>query len=245
MHNYHGNIWNWLSKTINNIYKWGVDIQKKATDAVMGFFNNVMNWFKQLPSNIWNWLSKTINNIISWGNDMKSKAVSAMQNMVTGIINTVKGLPGEMLNIGKNIVQGIWNGISGAVGWLWDKITGFCNGIVDGIKNALGIHSPSRVFRDEVGKFLALGLGEGFNDNLKSVYKKMQSAVDFETQKLSANLTNNQIIKTQIEDNRQATLKSIDDNKEIVVNNTTKLDSKVIARETNKVNARRQLQYGY
>lgn len=245
MHNYHGNIWNWLVNTANNIYKWGVDIQKKATDAVTGFFNNVMNWFKQLPGNIWNWLSKTITNLISWGNNMKNKAVSAMKNMVSGIINTVRNLPGEMLNIGKNIVQGIWNGISGAVGWLWNKITSFCNGIVDGIKDVLGIHSPSRVFRDEVGKFLALGLGEGFNDNLSSVYKKMQSAVDIESQKLSANLTNNQIIKTQIEDNRQATLQSIDNNKEIIVNTTTKLDSKVLARETNKVNARQKLAYGY
>ena len=73
----------------------------------------------------------------------------------------------------------------------------------------------------------------------------MQSAVNIETQRLSANLTNQQVINTQIEDNRQATLKSIDNNKEIVINNTTKLDSKVLARETNKVNARQKLAYGY
>ena len=72
----------------------------------------------------------------------------------------------------------------------------------------------------------------------------MKSTVDFETQKLSANLTTQQQLNTQIEDNRQATLSSIDDNKEITVNTTTKLDSKVIARETNKVNARQKLQYG-
>lgn len=92
---------------------------------------------------------------------------------------------------------------------------------------------------------LGLGIGEGFDDSLSSVYKDMERAIDYENSKLNANLTNNQIIKTQLEDNRQATLKSIDDNKEIVVNSTTKLDSKVIARETNKVNARRQLQYSY
>ena len=72
----------------------------------------------------------------------------------------------------------------------------------------------------------------------------MQDAVEHENAKLTSNLTSNQQIKLQSEDNRQATLKSIDDNKEIVVNSTTKLDSKVIARETNKVNARKKLQYG-
>ena len=129
--------------------------------------------------------------------------------------------------------------------WLWNKISGWCSSIFDNIKNFFGIHSPSKLFADKIGKMLGLGLGEGFDDSLSSVYKDMERAVNYENDKLTSNLTNNQMIKTQIEDNRQSTLKSIDDNKEIVVNNTTKLDSKVIARETNKVNARRQLQYGY
>lgn len=174
---------------------------------------------------------------------MKSKAVSAMQNMVNGIINTVKSLPGKMLDIGKNIVQGIWNGISGAVGWLWNKITGFCNGIVDGIKNALGIHSPSRVFRDEVGKFLALGLGEGFNDNLKSVYKKMQSAVDFETQKLSAKISTNAELKAD-----PGTTKTIQNNNDNGVQVTQNFYEKVqspyeTAKQTK--NVMRRIAYGY
>lgn len=109
--------------------------------------------------------------------------------MVNSIIDTVKNLPSRMLEIGKNIVQGIWNGISGAVSWLWDKITGFCSGIVDGIKGVLGIHSPSKVLADEVGSNMALGIGEGFDDNISRVYRDMKTAVDFETQKLSTNLS--------------------------------------------------------
>lgn len=126
--------------------------------------------------------------------------------MAGTIIQTIwdglKSLPSKMLEVGKNLIQGIWNGISNAVGWLWDKISGFCSGIVDKIKGFFGIHSPSKVFADEVGKFLALGLGEGFDDNLGKVYKQMQSAVDFETQKLSANLsttaTNNKLFTANI-----------------------------------------------
>lgn len=106
------------------------------------------------------------------------------------------------MEVGKNIVQGLWDGISGAADWLWDKITGFCNGIFDGIKSFFGIHSPSKLFNKEVGRFLALGIGEGFDDNLGKVYKQMRSAVDFETQKLSTNLsataTNNRILTANI-----------------------------------------------
>ena len=232
-------------KTVTNIYNWGQEIQQKAINAVRNLFNNVINWFKQLPGNIWNWLVQTVTKIAQWGINMQNKAKSAMSNMVNGIINTIKNLPGKMLEIGKNIVSGIWNGISNAASWLWDKISGWCSNIFSSIKNFFGIHSPSKLFADEVGRMLGLGVGEGFDDSLSSVYKDMERAINYENDKLTSNLTNNQLIRTQIEDSRQATLKSIDNNKEIVVNSTTKLDSKVIARETNKVNARRQLQYSY
>lgn len=123
-------------------------------------------------------------------------------NIIQTIWNGLQALPGKMLEVGKNLIQGIWNGITNALGWLWDKISGFCGQIVDKIKNFFGIHSPSKVFNQEIGKFLALGLGEGFDDNIGKVYKDMQSAVDFETQKLSANLsttaTNNKLFTANI-----------------------------------------------
>lgn len=170
--------------------------------------------------------------------------VGKIPQLISSVLNAIGKLPGMVIDIGKNIVQGIWNGISGAASWLWNKITGWCSSIFDGIKSFFGIHSPSKLFADDVGKMLGLGIGEGFDDSLSSVYKEMQDAVEDENAKLTSNLTSNQQIKVQSEDNRQATLKSIDDNKEIVVNSTTKLDSKIIARETNKVNARQKLQYG-
>ena len=51
------------------------------------------------------------------------------------------------------------------------------------LKAALGIHSPSKLFRDEVGKNLALGLGEGFSGEMKEIQKEMQNAIptSFET----------------------------------------------------------------
>ena len=149
-----------------------------------------------------------------------------------------------VFEIGKNIVSGIWNGISNMASWLWNRISGWCNSIFNSIKSFFGIHSPSKLFADDVGKMLGLGVGEGFDDSLNSVYKDMQRAIEYENNKLTSNLTTTHQIKIQNEDNRQSILKSIDDNKEIVVNTTTKLDSKVIARETNKVNARQKLQYG-
>lgn len=132
--------------------------------------------------------------------------IGKLGEMAGKIIQTIwdglKSLPSKMLEVGKNLIQGIWNGINNAIGWLWSKISGFCNSIVDKIKGFFGIHSPSKVFNQEIGKYLALGLGEGFDDNINDVFKDMKSAVDFETQKLSANLsttaTNNKLFTANI-----------------------------------------------
>ena len=239
------NIGKFIGEIIGHIANFGLRLVDFVTKDIPNFINNVVDWFKKLPGRIWEWLQSSLNNVAKWGTDLINKGKEAARNLVNKVVNTIKELPGKMLDIGKNLVQGLWNGITNAGNWLKEQISSFANGIVEGFKNTFGIHSPSLLMNKEVGKYVALGLGEGFTDNIKRVYAKMKSAVDFENQKLSANVTSNQIIKTQLEDNRQATLQSLDDNKEIVVNTTTRLDSKVIARETNKVNARRQLQYGY
>lgn len=197
-----GRIWNWLLETVVKINQWGVEMWNKATTAVSNMINSVVNWFKELPGRIWNWLVETVVKVNQWGIDMINKGKQAASDLVTNIVDTIKNLPSKMLEIGKNIVQGIWNGITGMVSWLKDKISGFLGGIVDGVKGVLGIHSPSKVFNKEVGRFMAMGIGEGFEDNLDKVYKQMQSAVDFETQKLSANLsttaTNNKLFTANI-----------------------------------------------
>ena len=175
---------------------------------------------------------------------MYNTASNAVSNTINSIINWFSELPNNIYNIGKNIVEGLWNGIVNAKNWIVNKVKSFASGILDGMKSALGIHSPSKVFRDEVGKYIALGVGEGFIRNINDVYKKMKSTVDFETQKLNANLTSNAIIEVQRNSNIQSRLESLDNNKEIVVKSETNLDGKVLASTVNKVNAKQKLQYG-
>lgn len=197
-----GRIWEWLQNTINNIATWGQETWNTATTWVSNTINSIIDWFSKLPGRIWEWLTNTINNVINWGKDLVNKGKEAAQNLVDNIVNTIQNLPSKLAEIGKNLVQGLWNGITSAGNWLKDKISSFAGGIIDGFKSTFGIHSPSKVMNKEIGRYLALGLGEGFNDNIKSVYSKMKSAVDFETQKLSANLsttaTNNKVFTANI-----------------------------------------------
>ena len=197
-----GKIWNWLVNVVKNVIQWGLEMRTKASTAISNMITAVINWFKQLPGEIWNWLVNTVNNIVKWGSDMVAKGKKAASDLVTNIVNTIKNLPKKIVEIGKNIVEGLWNGIKSMVSWIKDKISGFLGGIVDGVKGVLGIHSPSKVFNKEVGRYMAMGIGEGFDDNLNKVFRQMKTAVDFETQKLSANLsttaTNNKLLTANI-----------------------------------------------
>lgn len=197
-----GKIWNWLVNVVTNVVQWGVEMRAKASTAISNMITAVINWFKQLPGKIWNWLVNTVNNIVKWGSNMVAKGKKAASDLVTNIVNTIKNLPKKIVEIGKNIVEGLWNGIKSMVSWIKDKISGFLSGIVDGVKGVLGIHSPSKVFNKEVGRYMAMGIGEGFDDNLDKVFRQMKTAVDFETQKLSANLsttaTNNKLFTANI-----------------------------------------------
>ena len=104
-------------------------------------------------------------------------AVKLVFKLIEKLPEIFMHLISAMGRIGINLIEGLWEGISKAGGWLWEQITGFFGGIVDGIKNFFGIHSPSTLFRDEIGKNLALGLGDGFDKEMKTVAKDMENAI--------------------------------------------------------------------
>ena len=204
---------NGLLTNIDQIIDAGIQLIMGLAE---GLINAIPQLIEAIPTIIENLINAIVNNlpkIIQMGIELIvklaagiiqaiPKLIAAIPQIIGAIINGLAQLPGMLLDVGKNLIQGLWNGISNAASWLWSKISGFCSGIVDKIKGFFGIHSPSKLFNQEIGKFLALGLGEGFDDNLGKVYKQMKSAVDFETQKLSANLsttaTNNKMLTANI-----------------------------------------------
>lgn len=150
-------------------------VVKKGFEILNGLKNTLMN----LPSTLAN-IGRTavsgLGNAISAG---ISWVKNAAGNIVSAIVNTIKSIPGGMLSIGKDIVKGLWNGISDMTGWVIDKIQGFGESVLGGIKDFFGIHSPSRVMRDEVGKYMAQGVGVGFEKNIpiKQMTAGMKKAI--------------------------------------------------------------------
>lgn len=171
------NVASFLSSVISNVVGWASNMASNASRAGSQFLSNAINFVSQLPGRIASFLGNVISNLASWAGNMASKGAEGAANMFNAVVDGLSSLPGRVLSIGSDIVRGIWDGISGAADWLADQVASFANGILDGIKNTLGIHSPSRVFRDQVGKYIAQGIGEGFTDEMGSVVNQMQDAM--------------------------------------------------------------------
>lgn len=104
------------------------------------------------------------------------------------IVQPIRDKVGEFLSIGLNIVQGIWNGIVSGTAWVRDKISGWVGDLTSWFKHKLGIRSPSAVMRDQVGKFISLGIAEGIEDNLGAVKKAIGLANEIVTGGISASV---------------------------------------------------------
>lgn len=150
---------------------------KTVFDTITGIFKAVKSVLSGDFKGAWEAIKSVF---AGWGNYFKS--------LFNSLVNVFATIGSHFLSIGKNIVTGIWNGISGSLSWIKSKISGWVGNVTSFIKKLFGIHSPSTVFRDEVGKMLARGIGVGFEEGIDDVYKDMQDAIDFETSKMSANV---------------------------------------------------------
>lgn len=138
------------------------------------FVDNAISHIKQLPEKIWTWLVNTITKITTWRNNLAQKAREAGQNFVNTLIEAVSGLPDKMAEVGSNIISGIWNGISSGWDWLKGKVSGLATNLYESAKEALGIHSPSKVFADEVGKWIPAGIAVGIDKNAKTALNSVR-----------------------------------------------------------------------
>ena len=149
------NVWAGLKKTCEHIWK-------AITDDINGTARNIQKGWQGITG-------------------FFSKIGKGIKNVFTGLVKWFASLPKNMLNIGKNIITGLINGIVSKAQALWDKVKDIAGRVTKAFKGVLGIHSPSTVMRDEVGKYIGLGLVEGIDattgDVMESASKLANSAI--------------------------------------------------------------------
>lgn len=177
-----------------NLWSTIVSVFNGALSTVSGFVGNVVRFFTsdvpngimnmlgvagQIPGQIASFLGNALSSAWNFVGNFAGAAIDAASQFVSNIINGLSGLGWQVVSVGSNIVSGIWEGISGASGWLMSQISGFASSVVDGIKGFFGIASPSKVMRDEVGRYLAEGVAVGWekNDPLSSIERDLNVGV--------------------------------------------------------------------
>lgn len=144
---------------------------KEALDTVL---INIM----LLPEKLGSLGGKGIHGLINGIKSLFGSLGGAAKKIFEIIVKALASLPSKMLSIGKNIVEGIWKGILNMGGWITKKIGDFAGGIVKSFKGFLGIHSPSRIMRDMVGRFIGEGIGVGILGSFDTVRKDIAAFND-------------------------------------------------------------------
>ena len=98
-------------------------------------------------------------------NDKISTAVTKAKNLASRVVSAVRSGIKNIASVGASLVEGLWNGVSNKIGWITRKMASFGKQVIKSLKNFFGIHSPSTVMRDEIGRFLAEGVAVGFMEN--------------------------------------------------------------------------------
>lgn len=127
----------------------------------------------------WSQVGKAIITFISTSlKSAGSLIVSALKTVGSSGMNAFKSI--SWSSVGRAVITGIASGITGAAGAIASAAKNAAKSALNAAKNFLGIHSPSTVFRDQVGKYMALGIGVGFEDNIPvdDINESLENAIN-------------------------------------------------------------------
>lgn len=179
---------NYISGEFPTILQEGTELLNNFVAGIIGAIPDFVAKLPQVITAFVNFVVSNLPTILQSGIDILTnlvegiisaipQLVAALPQIIEAIVSGIGSLMGNILDVGRSIVEGIWQGITNAGSWLVGKITGWFDGVVGSVKRFLGINSPSRVFADQVGANMALGVGEGFADEMGVVERQLNRAM--------------------------------------------------------------------
>lgn len=162
------------------------DIIQALVDGLLDAIPMLIDAAVELLMKLVDYLIDNIDLILTTGPKIIMKLADSLIGAIPKLFDAAMKIPKaiakkiietDWLEVGKDIIRGIGDGLMNGVKSIGDTIKKVAGGIVDGFKNFFGIHSPSRLFRDEIGENLALGIGEGFTEEMGTVERTMSRAM--------------------------------------------------------------------
>lgn len=193
-----------IPRLVNSLIKAIPQLQKAAITLLMAIVDAIPVIITQLIRALPSIISTVINGLINSIPMLTKGAVQLFMGIIQAIPTIIAELNKEVPNIIKAIVTGLIEGIPELIKAggemlaglfkglinpqvIWENVKKMGSSILDSVKDFFGIHSPSRVMRDEIGKNLALGIGEGFEDNIGAVNNEIKRAMNFDDVNVNVN----------------------------------------------------------
>ncbi len=153
-----GQFWNWVT----------TEALPKLGEFIIEIFKKI----GEIPGKLWNWV--TTDGVKMVGEALKG-IMDEAGKLGGMIIDWLKGVPGkigegiqniwnDICNIGDDIARGIADGLDNGIEWITNSITGLGESALNGIKDFFGIASPSKLMKEEVGRYIPEGVAEGIRD---------------------------------------------------------------------------------
>ena len=187
-----------IKKTVQNIWNSIVSFLtgalEKIKSGIANSWENIKSSISTAVENIKNTVMNGWNNLVSTVTNAGPRIVTAVKNGFNNAVNAARNFVNSAVSVGRNLIMGFVNGVKNAAGALINAVSGAVKGAIDWAKGLLGIHSPSRVFR-QFGEYTDEGFIIGVNSKAgavaKSVGRMAQGAIDAFTGKdLAGNLQN-------------------------------------------------------
>lgn len=164
-----------ISSNLPQILSRGAEIVNTLTRGILALAGNILNAAVQLMARFISGIAGKLGEVLSKGREIVEKIASGVLGNIGRFLATVPTLFSRFVSsfrgknwgsIGTNIINGIANGIRNGVGKIVEAAKGAAKRAFDAAKNFLGIKSPSRLFRDKIGKMMAEGMAIGFEEGI-------------------------------------------------------------------------------
>lgn len=184
-------IWNSIKSTVSSIWNGIKSTATSIFNAIKSFITTSWNNVKSTTTSIWNSIKSSITSILNGIKSTFTNILNAIKNAVKTGMNNVKStmvnimnqaksaisnMVGRFASVGRNIVNGIANGIKSGASAVINAAANVAKSALNAAKKFLGIHSPSKVMAQEVGRFIPSGMAVGITaniDSLKSAVREM------------------------------------------------------------------------
>ena len=163
------NTWNGIKSSLTNTWSSIKSSASTTWDSIKNNASSTWTNMKTTATNTWSSIKSAISEKAS---AIKSDLSSKFDSIKSSLSNK------DWSSIGSAITSGISSGINSGWKWLKNTVSNLASNLLSSAKSALGIHSPSSLFRDEVGLMIGAGVGEGVTKSKSGILKAVSGVAD-------------------------------------------------------------------